>query len=313
MFVLQEDHSARAIVFGLTVFVYILFLIMICKTASLQVSIAPNKPMVVIYEQTYIDTDNRANSHLEQKTKYFGANDQTAAQELPPTKLDDDPTIRGKEASQKLIPDEPIKIPSPGISTSVDESSSGRTLKDFLNKENLDDIGETIRQSNATNIDDQHIALNHRKHRKALEKSIKQRIDEHKNEHVDIQNLRSVLAPIRRSDSSVTKIGKISMNVNGSEFGEYEQRLLEAISYRWEALSERSGNILMAGRIVIKYTLNKDGTITDLDITKYTTSREAALICLDAVASQSPQPAWSDDMVEKFGDKKQMAVQFIYY
>ncbi len=317
-FIVQENNPALFKVLTLSIFTYVIILLTICRITTFPITIIKTQPITLIYEQTYIETSNAPNTSIVPDSKYYGANNQIAAQEIISSTLkNDDPQIKGKILSQKINSSSGERIIITENKDSIPEltiiENSEQSLNNFLKKADTTGSGETIVQSDTTNDDSQYIWLNRNKHREQIKQYVKQQAANNKHKTVQIQNIRSIAAPLRKSESTVTNLGKISMNIHASEFGEYEQRLLEAISYRWQLLSQRLGQSLSAGEIIIKYTLNKDGTITDLKVEKYTTSYSVALICSDAVASQSPQPKWSNGMITKFGDKKQMAVKFIYY
>lgn len=318
-FIFQEDRPPSLMVLLWTIFVYIVALFMLCRISVSQTINIFHQPLTIIYEQTYIDTNN-SNTTAPLSSKYYGAHNQSAEQEVQPTKLGEDPTIKGSVLSQKITQAAPANETTnidevlPSSSENV-ENDPGRALKNFLGKDNpTNKDGETVPLSDLNvNEDSQYIALNRNRYRQKIQQSTKERVDNHKNKHVKFKTLRSVTAPIRKSESSVPRLGKISMDIQGSEFGEYEQRLLEAISYRWQLLSHRFENLPPAGEVVIRYIISKDGTISGLEIANNTTSYEAAMICSDAILSQSPQPEWSDDMVAKVGNKKQMMIKFLYY
>lgn len=319
-FILDNDQPALVAVLYWTLPIYILILSIISRFTNFQNTVVPAKqPMVLVYEQTYIDTSEAKKDSAPKHTKYYGAHDQVASQEHAPNHIDNgDPTIKGNVPSQTIVATErsDIAINENNTESSKNTKPTGYPeypLDDFLHKAVPNNDGEGISQIEPDERANQHIALNRKKNRKLVENSIKQQIDLHKNEHAHIRSVRSIPSPLRRSESSVLRLGKISMDVIGSEFGEYEQRLLEAISYRWQLLSQRLTNSGFAGEVVINYTINKDGTITDVAIKKCTTSYDTALICSDSVASQSPLPEWSEDMIKKFGNNKQMVVKFIYY
>ncbi len=316
LFVIQEDRSSLFFTTLISFITYIAFLFTTYPVSKFAVySTKIVRSTQSLHEQVYIETDKILNTDIVPETFYYGTYSQLAAQEqnMPPNGKD--PILKGKVLSQKITESNPKEHNS----FSTDEISqtippSQESFEDFFKKSLKEQDGETIISSDSNNKHSNSVGLNRNNQKTLLKQYIDHQISSYKKQYVQIdENLNSTLSPLRKSNTSVAVIGTVSMTVQGSEFGEYEQQLLEAISYNWQLLSQRCYNSLSCGEIVIQFTLNSDGTITDLKVNKYTSSDTAVIVCSDAINSQSPFLKWTNDMISKFGNKKLMVIKFIYF
>ncbi len=317
LFVIQEDRPGLFSIALISFIIYIVFLFTaypISKFAIYPTKIVRSTQS--FHEQVYIETNKILNTDIVPETFYYGTHSQLAAQEQNMLPNGKDPILKGEVLSQKITeinPNEHYSFNTNKISQTI--SPSQESFEDFFKKSLKEQDEETIISSDSNNKHSNSIGLNHNNQKTILKQYIDHQISSYKKkQYVQIDaNLNSTLSPLRKSNTSVAVIGKVSMTVQGSEFGEYEQQLLEAISYNWQLLSQRCYNSLSCGEIVIQFTLNSDGTITDLKVNKYTSSDTAVIICSDAINSQSPFLKWTNDMISKFGNKKLMVIKFIYF
>lgn len=99
-----------------------------------------------------------------------------------------------------------------------------------------------------------------------------------------------------RSNTAVNEIGACSLDAKYSEFGDYTQRMLEAIQAAWYIGVERTAIVQPQAVVVVKFTLNSDGTVSDAEIVYSNASMPATYACLDAVESRAPFDPWREDM-----------------
>ncbi|PJF38435.1 MAG: hypothetical protein CUN54_10870, partial [Phototrophicales bacterium] len=96
----------------------------------------------------------------------------------------------------------------------------------------------------------------------------------------------------------------VSIDANYSQFGDYMQRMVEAVSEQWELLGHRSnladGNL--DTRVVLTFHLDKSGRVKDMQIAYSNATRAAQLLCQDAVISRSPYGEWTREMVNALGE-----------
>ena len=117
--------------------------------------------------------------------------------------------------------------------------------------------------------------------------------------------------PLGVSLAGTNVTGTLAIDSNFSRMGEYSQRMSEIIQAAWWAGADRS-RISETGRVVIEFTLNKDGSVTGAHIVEKTTSDRAAYLCLDAIVGRAPFDEWPDDMIQYFGDKQSGRFTFYY-
>lgn len=127
-------------------------------------------------------------------------------------------------------------------------------------------------------------------------------------------DLTKITGPIRNSSVSTSRQGKVSIDARFSQFGEYKQRMFEAIVYQWHKLADRItlGAKDLPSEVEIHFYVTSDGEIIDLKQTRSTSSILASFICEDAIKSRAPYGQWTDDMVKTLGDKTEVTITFNY-
>jgi hypothetical protein len=120
--------------------------------------------------------------------------------------------------------------------------------------------------------------------------------------------------PMMKSTSSVPGLGMIAIEAKFSEFGDYLQRMYEAIGYQWLLLANqtRRASAQIASRVVIEFIIFNEGDIENLRVVHSTAGQAATIICKDAVQSRSPFGVWTDEMVRTLGEEQTIRVTFIY-
>jgi len=117
-----------------------------------------------------------------------------------------------------------------------------------------------------------------------------------------------------RSNTAVSELGSCSLDAKFSEYGDYTQRMLEAIQAAWYTAAHRSALVQPRAVVIVEFTLNSDGTVDDARIVFSSASEPAAYACLDAVQSRAPFDPWRADMVAIVGAEKDTTrISFHYY
>ncbi|MBQ6705567.1 MAG: hypothetical protein IJN19_06170 [Opitutales bacterium] len=116
-----------------------------------------------------------------------------------------------------------------------------------------------------------------------------------------------------RSNTAVNEIGTCSLDAKYSEFGDYTQRMLEAIQAAWYIAVQRSAIVQPRAVVVIEYTLNSDGTVDNVRVVFSDASEPATYACLDAVSSRAPFDPWRADMVAFIGKNSETSRISFYY
>jgi outer membrane biosynthesis protein TonB len=116
-----------------------------------------------------------------------------------------------------------------------------------------------------------------------------------------------------RNHVGVNKAGMVAVDARFSNYGDYAQRMMEAIQSGWWAIIERTRFESVArGRVVVRFKLHRDGSVTDATILSSEVPRLMALACKDAVQSPAPFDAWRADMVALFGQEDEVTITFQY-
>jgi len=116
-----------------------------------------------------------------------------------------------------------------------------------------------------------------------------------------------------RNNVGVNKVGTVAVDARFSNYGDYAQRMMEAIQSSWWDIIDRMRlESAVRGTVVVRFKLHRDGSITDATILFESVPRLMALACKDAVQSPAPFDAWRADMVALFGTSDDVTITFHY-
>lgn len=119
--------------------------------------------------------------------------------------------------------------------------------------------------------------------------------------------------PVRSRDPGVSRTGRIAVDAKFSEFGEYMERFIETVSIRWNSLADEAAGKESNSKVVLRFTLDKDGYISDLDTRPGSTSKVIGIyISRTAIENGAPYGPWTSEMVEVFGDDEEVTFSFHY-
>jgi outer membrane biosynthesis protein TonB len=117
-----------------------------------------------------------------------------------------------------------------------------------------------------------------------------------------------------RRPVGVNRAGSIAVDARFSNYGDYTQRMLEAIQSSWWSIIERSRfEGVSRGRVTVSFRLHRDGTVTDAKIHGTEVTRVMTLACKDAVMAPAPYDIWRADMVAMYGESDTVTINFLYY
>ena len=94
----------------------------------------------------------------------------------------------------------------------------------------------------------------------------------------------------------VKHYGRMSVDVGGTFFEEYDRRIFALIEQRWCQLRGRSPLPPITGHVTVEFNLQDDGCVTELVVKKNRVGRIASLNCEQAVWDSAPFGPWSDEM-----------------
>jgi len=123
-----------------------------------------------------------------------------------------------------------------------------------------------------------------------------------------------VIAGPRGTTDAARRVGIVAVDARFSEFGEYQQRMFEAISAQWHLLVRDVGygSLSTPSRVQIRFFLLPDGRVRDAEIVESTANRFSSMLCMDAIQSRAPFGPWTEAMAEALGDSTELLVQFHY-
>jgi len=116
-----------------------------------------------------------------------------------------------------------------------------------------------------------------------------------------------------RNSVGVNRAGAVAIDARFSQYGDYTQRMLEAIQSSWWSIIERSQfEGVTRGRVTVSFRLHRDGTVTDATIRSSEVTRVMSLACKDAVMAPAPYDIWRADMVALYGESDMVTINFYY-
>lgn len=119
--------------------------------------------------------------------------------------------------------------------------------------------------------------------------------------------------PTMKQPVRASRLGVVAIDANFSEFGDYTQRMIEAVSEQWQLLASRSnladGNI--GTRVVLEFIVDDEGNVLDMRVAYSDATQPARLLCQDAVISRAPYGAWTREMKSAIGEE--MPIRFTFH
>jgi len=127
------------------------------------------------------------------------------------------------------------------------------------------------------------------------------------------QQKNPVLGEKMNMDGGVTRHRQFaSLDTKETPFGDYDAELVEAISQRWYSLlDQRDYASDGRGKVVVQFTLNYDGRVTDVSMEENSVGEVLGYICQKAVQDPSPFKPWPREMRRLQGDTRH--IQFTFY
>jgi outer membrane biosynthesis protein TonB len=117
-----------------------------------------------------------------------------------------------------------------------------------------------------------------------------------------------------RRPVGVSRAGSIAVDARFSNYGDYTQRMMEAIQSSWWSIIERSRfEGVSRGHVAVSFRLHRDGTVTDAKVLGTEVTRVMTLACKDAVMAPAPYDIWRADMVAMYGESDTVTINFHYY
>jgi hypothetical protein len=122
--------------------------------------------------------------------------------------------------------------------------------------------------------------------------------------------------PKMRQDGGSARAALVpSLDVKASPFGDYDEKLIEAVTQRWyDLLDSQKFALDRSGRVVLRFHLNYDGTITDMTVLQNNVGELLGHVCENAINDPAPFAKWSDEMRRLVGQNyREITFTFYYY
>lgn len=120
-----------------------------------------------------------------------------------------------------------------------------------------------------------------------------------------------------RQPGGAPRLGKLAFDVAGSNFGEYDSKLVAAVQHQWYFLIEerrRAGGSVHQCTVAIEFKLKSDGRIDDATIVDGVTHEVEAFMCLRSITKPAPYGQWPEAMKEEAGgETRRIRFTFHYY
>ncbi len=108
-------------------------------------------------------------------------------------------------------------------------------------------------------------------------------------------------------------IGAVAYNAKWSAYGEYLQRLIDAVQGQWERLIQRSSFYPASGSTVrVVFKIDASGVISEVVRVDGTGAELARRLCVSAITERAPYGDWTDDMIAVLGREQEITFTFFY-
>ncbi|HNQ74299.1 MAG TPA: hypothetical protein PKN95_11930 [Verrucomicrobiota bacterium] len=117
-----------------------------------------------------------------------------------------------------------------------------------------------------------------------------------------------------RVEGGATQRPNASYNVKATGFGAYDRMFIDAVSTRWyDLLDNLSYEGYKPGRVVVQFTLNYKGEISNLQVQENTVTETLSLMCVKAIRDPAPFGEWTREMRLAVGEDSRRITFTFYY
>ncbi len=283
----------------------------------------------------FVETNPDAPENTPDKTTNFAAQNQQAAEQTPdPTSKADRASTTGKKdfESNQIVsgrltsPLENLAAipPSPETAQSEQEKmvqkqrAEQNPLTGFDKKEGdaKDGIGTNIAPhlANAQAVPERVEGgkdVLHDDSATGLTAAIDPRRPRPRPQLVKTQNTRPAI--LSENPVKAPNMGLSGIDAKWSEYGQYLQKMIDAVQFQWERLILNLSAMPAGGtNVSVKFVLNSEGNIATVVSVNGTANETATRACVSAITERAPYGAWTDDMRAALGDKQEMTFTFYY-
>jgi hypothetical protein len=130
------------------------------------------------------------------------------------------------------------------------------------------------------------------------------------------ENRNQLVGERMKQDGGVRRVRlEAGLDAKETPFGDYDAMFIEAVQSRWFALLDQQRfDSSLRGKVVLKFRLQHDGRITDMQIVEENVGIMWSLLCRLAVEQPAPYERWARDMRHTMGrDFRDITFTFHYY
>ena len=112
--------------------------------------------------------------------------------------------------------------------------------------------------------------------------------------------------PLADSNARASRQGRIAVDSRFSEFGAYQQRMIEAISRQWNLLGANYDlSTAVNTQIVIEFILDPRGDLVSLVVLYSNSTHTGRALCEQSILTTAPYGEWTRDMIATLGGQNQ--------
>jgi hypothetical protein len=119
--------------------------------------------------------------------------------------------------------------------------------------------------------------------------------------------------PTIRNEFGTRNIGALAYNAKWSSYGEYLQRLIDAVQAQWDRILMRSSFYPTAGATVrVVFRLDAQGRVSEIVDVSGTGGELAQRLCVSAITERAPYGDWTEEMIAVLGREQELTFTFHY-
>jgi len=103
-----------------------------------------------------------------------------------------------------------------------------------------------------------------------------------------------------------------AISVSQSPFSNYDRAFVDTVEQRWNDILKHGSFPPDNGEVVLRFTLNSDGSVSEMQVIKSTLNEQATKVCWRAIQEPAPYPPWTPDMRKQIGEKRSIVFTFNY-
>jgi hypothetical protein len=273
----------------------------------------------------FVETNPDAPANIPDKTQNFAAQNQQAAQEKPnPNAHGDHAATQGKAAESTQVvdgqlnpekPTPPVPTPAPSTASQATPTREQNPLSgsDKSVGENKEAFGTDVAKV-AENMKDVPKKIEGPKDAPLVENpsaNTPQIDPRHPQPRRQLaQNVRPALFA---NNPGTSNIGVAGWDAHWSNYGEYQQRMIETVQLEWDNLLSNSGALPPSGtQVLITFRLKSDGTVSQVVKVEGNAGDLGEKYCVSAITDRGSYGKWTDDMVAMLGQDTEITFTFYY-